>query len=176
MVRVKKWAFLGPKSRFLAQKSDFCHMSLILVDNPFVALGETVHFPPQDRPGWRVKKSSPIPTVGAPSASKSPSAGWTIKQKMNNCILSQHHWQASLLEDAQELLLLCQRHPRPAKTKGEMWYIKCQQLEKSWNRYFWGQSVINRCKYSRKKIIWIFIGILLLLTFLIQIYSVFRLS
>ena len=100
----------------------------------------------------------------------------TSKQTMNNYTLSQHHCQASLHEDAQDFLLLCQRHPRPAKTKGEMWYIKCQQLGNSWNHYFWGQSVINRCKYSRKKIIWIFIGILLLLTFLIQIYSVFRLS
>ena len=27
--------------------------------------------------------------------------------------------QASLDEDAQDLLLLCQRHPRPAETKGD---------------------------------------------------------
>merc|ERR1711963_233771 len=38
--------FLGPKSRFLVEKSDFCHMTPILVNGLFVALGETVHFPP----------------------------------------------------------------------------------------------------------------------------------
>ena len=38
--------FLGPKSRFLVQKSDFCHTTPILVNDPFLALGMTVNFPP----------------------------------------------------------------------------------------------------------------------------------
>ena len=38
--------FFGPKFRFLAKKSDFCHTTPILVNNPFGALGETVHYPP----------------------------------------------------------------------------------------------------------------------------------
>ena len=37
--------FWGPKSRFLAEKSNFCHTNFGL----FVALGETVHFPPWER-------------------------------------------------------------------------------------------------------------------------------
>ena len=41
--------FLGPKSRFLAEKPDFCHTTPILVNGPFVALGEAVHFPPWER-------------------------------------------------------------------------------------------------------------------------------
>merc|ERR1711928_38776 len=41
--------FLGPKFRFLAQKSDFCHTTPILVDDPFLALGMTVNFPPWER-------------------------------------------------------------------------------------------------------------------------------
>ena len=32
--------FWGPKSQFLAKKSDFCHTTPILVNCPFVALGE----------------------------------------------------------------------------------------------------------------------------------------
>ena len=38
--------FLGPKFWFLAQKSNFCHTTPILVDDPFLALGMTVNFPP----------------------------------------------------------------------------------------------------------------------------------
>ena len=34
---------MGPKSRFLAKKSDFSHTTPILVYSPFVALGVTVH-------------------------------------------------------------------------------------------------------------------------------------
>ena len=45
MVRVKKWAFFF---WFLAEKSDICHTTP-MVDGPFVALGETVHFPPLER-------------------------------------------------------------------------------------------------------------------------------
>ena len=41
--------FLGPKFRFLAQKSDFCHTTPILVNDPFLALGMTVNFPPWER-------------------------------------------------------------------------------------------------------------------------------
>ena len=37
--------FLGPKFRFLVQKSDFCHTTPILVNDPFLALGMTVNFP-----------------------------------------------------------------------------------------------------------------------------------
>ena len=38
-------SFLGPKSPFLAEESNFCHTTPILVNSLFVALGEAVHFP-----------------------------------------------------------------------------------------------------------------------------------
>ena len=41
--------FLGPKFRFLVQKSDFCHTTPILVDDPILALGMTVDIPPWER-------------------------------------------------------------------------------------------------------------------------------
>ena len=41
--------FLGPKFRFLAQKSDFCHTTPILVNDPFLALTMAVNFPPWER-------------------------------------------------------------------------------------------------------------------------------
>ena len=81
--------FLGPKSRFLVQKSNFCHMTPILVNDPFLALGMTVNFPPWERffdflirsySCFRKKiwltpqKVFPPPTLGVPSSSKSPSA------------------------------------------------------------------------------------------------------
>ena len=44
MVRIKKWVFLGLKSRFLAEKSDFCHTTSIFVNGLFVALGEKVFY------------------------------------------------------------------------------------------------------------------------------------
>ena len=81
--------FLGPKSRFWAKKSDFCHMTPILVSGRFVALGEAVHFPPWERfsdfpfqsyssfrkkTRLKAQKVFPLLTVGAPSASNSPSA------------------------------------------------------------------------------------------------------
>ena len=82
--------FLGPKSRFFAEKSYFCQMTPILVIGLFVALGETVHFPPWERffyilfprygrfckqKNWSTRqKVFPLPTVRAPSASNSPSA------------------------------------------------------------------------------------------------------
>ena len=81
--------FLGPKFLFLAQKSDFCHTTPILVDEPLLALGMKVNFPPWkpffDFPIWSYscfrkkirltsQKVFPPPTVGVPSASKSPSA------------------------------------------------------------------------------------------------------
>merc|ERR1711978_53373 len=90
MVTGKKcMPFFGPKFRFLVQKSDFCHTTPILVDDPFLALGMTVNFPHWERffdfpfqsySSFRKKnlltsqKVFPLPTVGAPSASKSPSA------------------------------------------------------------------------------------------------------
>ena len=40
--------YLGPKSRFWAEKSDFCHTTPILVNDSFLALGMTVNFPPWD--------------------------------------------------------------------------------------------------------------------------------
>ena len=85
--------WLGSKSgtlfQFLAKKSDFCHTTPILVDDPFLALGMKVNFPPWKRffdfPFWSyscfrkkirltAQKVFPPPTVGAPSASNSPSA------------------------------------------------------------------------------------------------------
>merc|ERR1712016_454176 len=81
--------FLGPKFRFLAQKSDFCHTAPILVDDPFLALGMTVNFPPWERffdfpfrsyscfckkIQLTAQKVFPLPPVGVPSASNSPSA------------------------------------------------------------------------------------------------------
>ena len=47
--------FLGPNFRFLAQKSDFCHTTPILVDEPLLALGMTVNFPP-----WKTFFDFPI--------------------------------------------------------------------------------------------------------------------
>ena len=41
--------FLGPKFRFLVQKSDFCHTTPILVNDPFLALTMTVNFRPWER-------------------------------------------------------------------------------------------------------------------------------
>ena len=41
--------FMGPKFQFLVQKSDFCQTTPILVNDPFLALGMTVNFPPWDR-------------------------------------------------------------------------------------------------------------------------------
>ena len=41
--------FLDPKFRFLVQISDFCHMTPILADDPFLALGMTVNFWPWER-------------------------------------------------------------------------------------------------------------------------------
>ena len=41
--------FLGPKFRFLVQKSDFCHTTPILVNDPFLALVMAVNFPPWER-------------------------------------------------------------------------------------------------------------------------------
>ena len=81
--------FLGPKFRFLAKKSDFCHTTQIFVDDPFLALNMTVNFPPwkqffdfpfRSYSCFRIKirltaqKVFPPPTLGAPSASNSPSA------------------------------------------------------------------------------------------------------
>ena len=81
--------FLDPKFQFLAQKSNFCHTTPIFVDDPFLALDMTVNFPPWNRffdfpfrsySCFRKKirltaqKVFPPPTVGAPSASNSPSA------------------------------------------------------------------------------------------------------
>merc|ERR1719422_2803519 len=80
--------FLCPKFQFLAKKSDFCHTTPIFVDDPFLALDMTVNFPPwkrffdfpfQSYSCFRKKirltaqKVFPPPTVGVPSASKSPS-------------------------------------------------------------------------------------------------------
>ena len=81
--------FWGPKSRFLAKKSDFCHTIPIMVNCPFLAVGDIVHFPPAGQffyfsfPSYsrfRKKKRStsqkffPLPTVRALSAINSPSA------------------------------------------------------------------------------------------------------
>merc|ERR1712156_782199 len=82
-------SFLGPKFQFLAKKSNFCHTTPIFVDDPFLALDMTVNFPPWKRffnfpfrsyscfrkKIWlTAQKVFPPPTVGAPSASNSPSA------------------------------------------------------------------------------------------------------
>ena len=79
----------GPKISILAKKSDIFHTTQILVNDPFVALRETVHFLlGNDFSTFRsrvtavfVKKTwlnrpkvFPLPTVGAPSSSNSPSA------------------------------------------------------------------------------------------------------
>ena len=71
--------FLGPKSLFLVQKSDFCHTTPILVNDPFLVLTMTVNFPPWEqffdfpfrsyscfrkKFGWPVKKSFPFPLWG----------------------------------------------------------------------------------------------------------------
>ena len=88
MVRIKNWVFFfGLKSRFYAKKSDFCHVTPILVNSPFLALGDRSHvgsnfltFRSQFMAVFLKKKRStrqkafPLPTVGAPSTSNSPSA------------------------------------------------------------------------------------------------------
>ena len=86
----RSWRFfLGPKSRFFVQKSDFCCTTPILVNDPILALTMTVNFQPWEqffdfpfrsysccRKKIRLtcQKVFPFPTVGAPSASNSPSA------------------------------------------------------------------------------------------------------
>ena len=45
-LELRSECFLGPKSQFLAQKSDFYYTTPILINGLFVALGETVHFAP----------------------------------------------------------------------------------------------------------------------------------
>ena len=88
MVRVQKWPpFLGPKFQFLAKKSNFCHTTPILFNDPFLALTMTVNFWPWERffdfSFWSYsclrkkirltcQKVFPLPTVGTPSASNSP--------------------------------------------------------------------------------------------------------
>ena len=42
-------SFLGPKFRFLVQRSDFCHTTRILVNDPFLDLGMAVNFPPWEQ-------------------------------------------------------------------------------------------------------------------------------
>ena len=94
---------MGPKFRFLVQKSDFCHTTPILVDDPILALGMTVNFPPWERffdfpfrsyscfrkqIRLTCQKVFPLPTVGfyctvtalALSARRplGPRAGWII--------------------------------------------------------------------------------------------------
>ena len=75
-----KTEILGQKFWFLVQKSDFCHTTPILVNDPFLALCMTVNFPPWDRffdfpfwsyssfrkkkSGWHVKNSSPSSLLG----------------------------------------------------------------------------------------------------------------
>jgi hypothetical protein len=43
-LRHRESLFLGPKFRLLVQKSDFCHTTPILVNDPFLALTMTVDF------------------------------------------------------------------------------------------------------------------------------------
>ena len=113
--------YLGQKSRFLLQKSDFCHTTPILVNDPFVAFGVTVHFPPwnwffnftfqsyscfRKKSGWRLKKSSPSPLWGhrLPVTALAPSArgldkSWNgtsksgVQQKVHPKLLT---WSAML--------------------------------------------------------------------------------
>ena len=49
LVTKSECLFFGPKFRFLAKKSDFCHTTPIFVDDPFLALDMTVNFPPWKR-------------------------------------------------------------------------------------------------------------------------------
>ena len=81
--------FFRPKISVFGQKSDFCHMTPILVNDPFLALGMMVNFPHWERffdfpfrsySSFRKKipltaqKVFPLPIVGAPAASNSPCA------------------------------------------------------------------------------------------------------
>ena len=86
--------FLGPKFWFLVQKSDFCHTTPILINDPFLALGMTVNFRPWEQffdfpfrsySSFRKKKLVdpsvfPLPTVGRghrlPVTALALSAGW----------------------------------------------------------------------------------------------------
>ena len=88
MVSPKKWLFLGPKSRFLVQKSNFGHIpnfghwlvcrppecwfiSHLGIDFSTFRSGVTAVFVKKSR--LTRQKVFPLPTVGAPSASNSPS-------------------------------------------------------------------------------------------------------
>ena len=67
---------MGPKFRYLVQKSDFCHSTPVLVNDPFLTLGMAVKFRPWERffdfpfrsyssshkkkYSWPVKKPSPF--------------------------------------------------------------------------------------------------------------------
>merc|ERR1711873_58109 len=105
--------FSSPKFQFLAKKSDFCHTTPILVDDPFLALDMTINFPPwkpffdfpfrsyscfRKKIRLTAQKVFPPPTVGAPSASNSPSplsarAGKLIQNSSNrpsNRMLSEY--------------------------------------------------------------------------------------
>ena len=42
-------SFLGPKARFLAQKSFFCHRTANFINGPFLVLGKMVHIQPLDQ-------------------------------------------------------------------------------------------------------------------------------
>ena len=91
--------FFGPKISDFGPKLLFYHMAPNFVNGPFVALGETVHLAPWDRFStfFRVtavfiknrptrQKVSPYPTVGAPSASNSPSALGTQARRAGEII------------------------------------------------------------------------------------------
>ena len=84
----KSERFFWPEISIFGQKSNFCHTTPILVNDPFLALGMTVNFPPWERffdfpfrsysclrkkIRLTCQKLFPLPTVGAPSASNSPS-------------------------------------------------------------------------------------------------------
>ena len=82
--------FLGPNFRFLAQKSDFCHSTPILVDGPFLALGETVHFPPCER-FFNFRFSSYSRFRKKKTVDPSPSPLWGYRLPVTALVLRQCH-------------------------------------------------------------------------------------
>ena len=73
----KSECFFLPNISVLVQKADFCHMTKILVNDPFLALGITVNFPPWDWfLGYPIRSYSRFCKKKRPVKKSSPSPLW----------------------------------------------------------------------------------------------------
>ena len=105
--------FLGLKSRFLAKKFDICHTTPILVNGLFLALGDTVHFPPWGQffdfsipsYGWRVKKSSPSPLWGHCLSVSALALSAHRLDNLLNRIVSWNEWMYHILNGYFQFLI-----------------------------------------------------------------------